>query len=355
MLRLAAVGDIIMGDHPLYLGIGTGSRPRGGLFDSVADVLRASDIALGNLEGPLLREKPGIRWEERIFRGRCQDASLLREAGFNALSVANNHIMHHGMEGWVDTTAALEQASIVPVGTRKGWPTVSVRGERVAMLGYSMRPEEKVNSSSIPYALADPNEILQAVRNAAEEADVVIVSLHWGEEYLDYPLPEQRDLGHALCSAGATVVVGHHPHVLQGVEMVGDSLVAYSLGNFVSDMCQMKARASGVLRVLIEEGRVRDWQIVPVEINQSRPILVDPDDCSRRLTQLNDLCCKLSVSKDMATIHADIKQSLDDFRREYEAWFKRNFIRYPVGALLYILGTSFGRRSRRWIQGLFRS
>lgn len=353
MIRISAVGDIIMGDHPLYLGVGTGSRRVRDIFDGVRDVLRDSDLCFGNLEGPLMDATTRWSWEERVFRGSREDARLLKEAGFHVVGVANNHIMHHGWAGWESTLAFLNEEGIGVVGIKEQPMLILNRsGETIAVLAFSLRPEQKMKSvQDLPYATSSPPEIVKAVHKARNQANIVIVSLHWGEEYLDYPTSEQRKLARELCSAGATVIVGHHPHVLQGIEHIGDSLVAYSLGNFVSDMCQQKARRSGILHIEAGCGKARNWEFTPTVIDEgARPVIAEGSEkeaISRRFAILSERL-RMEGPPPEVTVRRDIEKSLAEFRTEYTRYFLANCVRYPAGALQHILLHAVARRTRRF-------
>lgn len=235
---LSATGDIIMGSSPGRLP----ARDGEGFFADVAPALR-SDLVMGNLEQPLTGDTGASKCGSPprpncfAFRGPPAYARHLREAGFQLLNTANNHSRDFGAAGYANTVAALEAQGLQHTGARDQITVVTVKGVRVAVLGFSS------------YASANPLTDLPAARavvaRAAERADVVVVQVHMGAEGSDegHVRPgtetffgENRGdpvrFSRAVVDAGADVVVGHGPHVLRGMEFYRGRLIAYSLGNF---------------------------------------------------------------------------------------------------------------------------
>ncbi len=245
-LRITAVGDLQLGDSPTCVGFGFASRyaaadfPR--VFRDVAAALAGSDVSFGNLETPLTPAtgRPGS-WSARQLRGDRACARALRAVGFNVLNVANNHSAQHGIQAFDETVTALEEAGIAVCGRRGSGPwacapvTLHVRGARVGILGYCLRPRQ-YDQRVPPYAEGDLSAILADVQRLRADSDQVIVSLHWGEEFVPLPSTDERQFARALVNAGVSVVLGHHPHVVRPVERYRQGVIAYSLGNCVGDM-----------------------------------------------------------------------------------------------------------------------
>ena len=263
-VRILAVGDIIAGDSAPRFGFGAGTTlNRSGsvaLTQRLQAVLGEADIVIGNLEGPIgLCKWPLTSYVEQQFLGHPETPSVLRAAGFNVLNVANNHIMQHGAKCFSDSLRRLEEEQFYVVGCREGErskPQVihTREGLRVAILGFSMRPEQYV-PLPVPYAQVNSiDEMIDALLDL-REVDLTIVSVHWGAEYLTDPAPSQVAAARRILDAGADIILGHHPHVLQRVDMIEGKLVAYSLGNFVSDMWRDLPRRSAVLDVQWTTGK----------------------------------------------------------------------------------------------------
>jgi len=278
-LRIAAVGDIMLGDQELRAGSGVASvierKGAGYIFERVAPILKTGDVVFGNLESVLSdvnidRGKlPSVS-----FRGTPAGAGVLRKAGFNALAVANNHIWGHGEEAFVDTVRRLQEEEIGVVGLADPGggcrPLVMERDSRkVGFLGYCRFGGNR-RLGRLPFC-GDPtdDQIISDIRSLKAGVDIVIVSMHWGHEYMPCPSSSQVGLAHRMVEAGAQVILGHHPHCLQGMESYEGGLICYSLGNFVFDAWQNLLRSTVILMLEFEEGTELKYSLIPVYSNRS--------------------------------------------------------------------------------------
>jgi poly-gamma-glutamate capsule biosynthesis protein CapA/YwtB (metallophosphatase superfamily) len=262
-LELVFVGDVVLGEY-VFDGHRSFAGPLapGDPFVDVADLLRA-DLVVGNLESPVMREIPEkspLRYGHR-FGASAPAVAGLAAGGFDVMSVANNHANDLGRDGLVETPEVLRAAGITPVGeaVHEGSPhrvvTLEHRGWRIAFLSATTW----LNHAPTP---GDPKvpvigvsrlrrTLVPLVEQARADHDLVIVLLHWGRERRERPEPAQIHAAHAYVDAGADLVIGHHPHVLQGVERYGNGLIAYSLGNFLFPAREDGFRDSAVLRVRV--------------------------------------------------------------------------------------------------------
>jgi poly-gamma-glutamate synthesis protein (capsule biosynthesis protein) len=260
--------------------------------------LITGDIGFANLEGALTDR--GEPWPKGFnFRTPPKFASGLREAGFDVVSVGNNHTMDYGVDGLLDTVSALNSAGIGYSGAGEqdvaAWRGALVEprpGVRVAFISCVATPAEGTGFSIDQWAAGSANpswgvaicgagKIAEAV--AAERgraADFVVVSMHAGDEYVTAPNATQRELAEAALAAGADVVLGHHAHVVQPVEQRGGQLIAWGLGNFIFDLDQWdlagipEPRVSLILNITLTKGAgVTVWEAVPVVLDaeQDRP------------------------------------------------------------------------------------
>ncbi len=243
-LALAFVGDVMLGTT---FPEGSALPPDGarGLLEGAAPILRAADLAVGNLEGPMLEggytakctgSRPGRCY---AFRMPVRYAGLLREAGFAAMSVANNHAGDFGAEGRASTRAALDAAGIAHSGEPGDVARLEVRGTRVTLVAFA--------TSEATHDLRDVEGAARLVAALAGEGGLVVVSFHGGAEGAGAqhvaPGPESfhgedrgdlRAFARAMVDAGAAIVFGHGPHVVRGMEVRRGRLIAYSLGNFAT-------------------------------------------------------------------------------------------------------------------------
>ncbi len=210
-------------------------------FSQVTEVLRSADIAFLNLETPL-SENGRLSGS---FRTPPSFAKALARAGVDIVSTANNHAFDAEGEGIADTIDVLADAGIKKVGTglnlaKATQPEIIVvDGVRVAFLAYTYGVNPTITSLGFAThersgaAPLDPFLIRKNIESVRDNADIVVLSLHWGLENKSEVHPAAREFAHNLIDAGADVILGHHPHVPRGVEVYGDGLIIYSMGNFI--------------------------------------------------------------------------------------------------------------------------
>lgn len=281
-LRILAVGDIMFGDSSHFLGRGVASHVRrhGVTYplSHVRDLLDEADLFIGNLESPL-SASPGADSWRRVYRGAAASAATLRLGRRTFMSLANNHILEHGAAMLDETCELLSTAGIDHAGLAGdgGLGRAEIRfaidSQTVQVLAVSLVRD--ITRRSVD-ADAVTSWLLERLR--AEPADLRIVSLHWGDEYVHTPSPGQRQLARRLAEAGVHLIIGHHPHVLQPVERIGDTLVAYSLGNFLFDQdWTTGTRTGGILDLSFGEGRVLSWEFTATTCDRTcRPRIAEP-------------------------------------------------------------------------------
>jgi poly-gamma-glutamate capsule biosynthesis protein CapA/YwtB (metallophosphatase superfamily) len=277
-LRLASVGDINLGDAPGAAIAANGPRYP---WTSVGSALRGADIAFGNLECAV--SERGEPFPKQFnFRGTpAALQGLRRHSGIDVLNLANNHVGDFGREATIDTFDAVERLGMRAVGAgpdlrRALAPQVVERlGLRVAFVGFSsIAPVEFAADADSPgTAWASPQSITKAVRAARRRADVVVATFHWGIEKSTYESAEQRLLAQTAAAAGAQLVLGAHPHVLQPLRREGAALVAYSLGNFVFGAASADTTATGILETDLTADGVQAARWHAGHIAGARPLL----------------------------------------------------------------------------------
>jgi Bacterial capsule synthesis protein PGA_cap len=243
-LSLIATGDVMMHEAIKQAAEANGFAA---LFAQVTPLLKGADLAFGNLETPVApKANRGTR--PFVFNAPVALLPALREAGFGLLSFANNHAYDQGPAGVEETLEHLREAGLREIGagaTRAEADApllVQLHGITVGFLGCTARFNQNLNGDPRrPYVVpADADALSAAVSALAKTVDAVVVSVHWGNEYEPEPAQEQIDLAKRLVEAGALVILGSHPHVLQRIELLPGpdgrtALVAYSLGNFISN------------------------------------------------------------------------------------------------------------------------
>jgi poly-gamma-glutamate capsule biosynthesis protein CapA/YwtB (metallophosphatase superfamily) len=262
VVEVIAVGDVMLGR-----GVAGVADPLSG----VAPLLRGADLALGNLEC-VIGEGGTSRPGPYRLRAPSSAAGILREAGFDLLGLANNHALDYGSEGLAETVSRLQEAGIGTVGagpdpTAAAQPVIrEAGGLRLAFLAFNAirDPDDMPGDGGWTRAMWDEGRAANAIAVARAEADAVIVSLHWGYEYAIRPDPAQRDAARALLDAGADLVIGHHPHVVQGTEVRAGGFAVYSLGNLAFDQQQAETRQGLALRAFFDSEGLRAVQALPL-------------------------------------------------------------------------------------------
>jgi capsule synthesis protein PGA_cap len=303
-VELRAVGDI-----GLNAAVGDLIRREGAsrLFAEVQPLLSACDLLFGNLEMPFAPEGLSPAWPEVLdsFRSDPAHAPALAAAGFGILSVANNHIMDFGAEGLRATLEALRRAGVAAVGAggdlgaARAPVVLERRGLRIGFLAYAQPGRHCAAPGRAGAAPLEESLAREDIHSLKARADLIVVSLHFGMVYSDYPAPGDRALALRLLEAGAHLVLGHHPHVPQGVERRGSRLAAYSLGEFVFDpscghvtsrVAAEARRRSLVLSCRLSAEGVIDHALLPVESGGDlRPRALQGEPAREALARLEAL------------------------------------------------------------------
>lgn len=281
-IALAAVGDIMLARTVGEFADRYGPNYP---FEPTAGLLRAADVTIGNLECALsLRGEVADKFY--VFRGDPQMADGLKWAGFDLVGLANNHVLDYGTDAMADTLSELSARGILAVGGGGNSDAayraqfLTVKGLRLAFLafaGYS--PEGFFARPDRPgVARLDVEAMTAAIKRARLEADLVIVQMHAGIEYSPDYSGDQQLAAHRAVDAGATLVIGHHPHVLQGTEVYKGAFIAYSLGNFVFDIDSGDVEAireGAVLWVWLSRDGVKRAELWPTfSIHDAQPRLL---------------------------------------------------------------------------------
>lgn len=269
---LIAVGDLNFADGMGEKIMKDPSYPWAG----TQEILNTANILVGNLEVPLSIRGKAYTEKTWILRAHPQTAKALVTAGFDVVALANNHIMDFGPPALEDTLNTLKSMNILYSGAgmnlteaRKPAILTTADGKTFAFLSYSLTfPDLFWATPSRPgTAHGGPQHFLPDIRKAKETADYVIVSFHWSSEMLNYPKPYQTSFARQCIDAGANIVLGHHPHVLQGLEVYHGGLIAYSLGNFAFGSLSNKVKDSIILAIDYDQSGLTQARLYPVNIN----------------------------------------------------------------------------------------
>jgi poly-gamma-glutamate capsule biosynthesis protein CapA/YwtB (metallophosphatase superfamily) len=214
-------------------------------YKNVKDILQKPDITVANLETPITTRGEA---QNKMYAYRSSPEGLpsFKEAGFDIVNLANNHILDYGLEGLMDTFSHLDRSGIKKIGAGRNvkeafQPVIMEKnGIKLAFLGFSkVVPVTSWKAGPDSAGVADTYATklpVEAIKNARQAADLVIVMAHWGKEQEAKPEQYQIDFAKEYIDAGADLVVGSHAHVLQGFEQYKGKWIAYGLGNFIFTM-----------------------------------------------------------------------------------------------------------------------
>ncbi|MBO8170034.1 MAG: CapA family protein [Thermoanaerobacteraceae bacterium] len=306
-VSLAAVGDIM-----LSRGVGRFIAEYGVDYPvkQVAQRLSQADVTFGNLESPIGTGGRPLPGKGIWFRAQPETVHALVYSGFDVVSVANNHALDYDSEVLLETLDILQENGIHAVGggeniDRARQPVIIERnGLKIGFLAYSemadiiwsfryprmlrATEEQPGIAPAVSFNVRKISEdvyvrkMLKDVRNLVPKVDLVVVSLHWGVEYRYHPEDYQRELAHRLIDAGVDLIIGHHPHTLQGLERYRQGLIAYSLGNFIFDQDFSQQTSEGLLLdVVFSPLGIERAAVSPVVIDRGQPVVAQGETAER--------------------------------------------------------------------------
>lgn len=258
-------------------------------FEKVAPVLKSHDLLFINLETPLIHNCP-VTVEGMIFCGSQKVVQGLRAIQTNIVSLANNHSGNHGLEGLVSTEKLLGDNGIAVTGTGEA-VIKTVRGKRFGFLGFN-----DIGAPENGIAWADEVKIKNQISKLKNQTDFVIVTFHWGTEYKHDPDQKQIDLAHLAIDSGADLIIGNHPHWVQGVEQYKNKFITYAHGNLVFDQMWSEETREGVIgQYIFNDTGLKEVHFYPVIIdNYSTPRFTNEKEGVKILNDMKESSLKLS-------------------------------------------------------------
>ncbi|MEY4722505.1 MAG: hypothetical protein RLZZ324_18 [Candidatus Parcubacteria bacterium] len=294
---ILAVGDIML-SRSVAAAIKENKGDVRWPFAQLRDMLRAPDLTFANLETPVT---PGrvIKPGEMTFRTDPAALEGLSDAGVDVVSLANNHTPNFGSKGLIDTLARLDAAGIAHAGAGADidaalTPAITKAGKlTVAWLAFNdadvVPPSYGAAKDHPGTAIMDVARVTAAVRDARTHANLVFVSMHSGHEYTTEADDHQKEFAHAAIDAGAAAVIGHHPHVVQPVEIYQGKPILYSLGNFIFDQTFSSDTMDGLTALLhVNAKGVTRVEFIPVhDPVHGQPTLANDAEYARVMKRLH--------------------------------------------------------------------
>lgn len=273
-IRSVFVGDIML-DRGVALSVEKYGKEN--VFAGIKSLFDPADAVIGNFEGTMSSRKsiavPGSSTLRFTFDPSF--ASILKKVGFTAFSLANNHSLDFGQSGYKETRDYIHAVNILTFGSALNTGNISVaipiKGQTFCLIGYH------------DLYVADHSGAIKEIHSIRPSCSKVIVFVHWGSEYTHVPSDRQRLLAQDFIDAGADLIIGAHPHVVQPVEIYNNKAIFYSLGNFVFDQNFSFATMHGLL-VDVEWGRDNTkFKLIPVSINKGQVTIADTEARDRVL------------------------------------------------------------------------
>lgn len=256
----------------------------GGLSSELVEEMNAADIMMLNNEFAYSTRGTRIKEKSYTFRADPSRVDILHEMGVDIVSLANNHALDYGQDALLDTFTTLDAAEIDYIGAGED------RDRAKAPVYYTIKDKTiaYVAASRVIYAMDwyatdtrpgmvgtyDPTQFLETIQEAAANSDYVVAYVHWGVEYNNYPVDYQKTMAKQYIDAGADIVVGCHPHVMQGIEIYKGKIIAYSLGNFWFNNA---TRESGLLKIFIDSKDQMKAQLLPVMAKETYSYLLEEE------------------------------------------------------------------------------
>ena len=290
-ITLGAVGDIMLGGELLKYMDNKGvdyKHP----FEKIEELFSKFDVVFCNLECPLFKSGPK-RSEDWILYSSPESIVALKQINCDIVSLGNNHITDYGGEGLIETREFLENNGIKAVGAGKNQKDASKgvilekQGIKIGFLAYLSRnyPNSTIATENIAGCASyeNLNKVQKDVEEIKKSVDRVCVSLHWGDEFFSYPSPEQIEIAHRIIDFGCDIIIGHHPHVVQGVEEYNNGIIVYSLGNFFNpDFDRVpsaiyrhpeECKHSFILECTSSQRNIKNYKIIPCIVNDEFQVI----------------------------------------------------------------------------------
>lgn len=344
-VTIMAVGDIMLGDLPTCYGFGVGSMIEkygpAFPFEHCAAILNQADIACGNLETVISSfNRETDSFARTVLRAQPIAVEGLAGAGFKVLTLANNHIMQHGKKALEETIELLHSKGMkitgleIPENKIENHVVFNIRDVAISFLGYNQRPQQYFLDPPL-YVDFNLDKIRDDIAAARKQSDWVVVSVHWGEEFVNRPSKQQIDWAHRIVDFGADIILGHHSHQLQGVENYKGKIIAYSLGNFIFDMWQKRLQETMILKIDITPGSKLEYEILPAIINSKyQPVIAELSDRDRLLEYISKISGDFNANIPDSEYDSIVRKELKRYRFEVYTHYLASLFRFDPRFLL---------------------
>lgn len=321
---LVFTGDINLTDWYFNVGFGIGTRIANG-FDPFRKLNRnAYDLWVGNFEGVASNVTDKVGYDGEVFRAQPRVLQNLNH--FDVYGLANNHVMQHGKEAYQQTFDAIcGYGSNCFGANRQKSVIMKHQGKMVSFTGVSLRIDDFTNAPSY-WCNPEYKEIETELKSLPVDAFKVLY-IHWGNEYINRPSSAQKKFAHWLIDAGFDLIVGMHPHVLQGYEEYNGKYIFYSLGNFVFEMAWEPTKIGAIVKFDLDT-KQPSVEYIHIE-NDATPVVVEESKIpiEWRFDFLNEVLKKEDNSEQY---HAEISKNYATYRKANHRYIVNNMIKHPI-------------------------
>jgi poly-gamma-glutamate synthesis protein (capsule biosynthesis protein) len=343
-LKICFTGDIVFRQDP----------PDSWLDPGLAALLRAHDLCSCNLEAPI--PAPGTasigkRFSPNVHQGHLAGQAL-RQAGFNIINLANNHIYDYGREGLEATLAVFDDCLTAGAGldfeSAYRLRQINAAGCEVGFLSYCEAEFGALTSAFRPeggYAWMGHPSVPGRIASSRKKVDILFVQVHGGPEFVPLPLPEHRELYRSFIDHGADAVIGHHPHVAQGWELYNGKPIFYSLGNFFPcpgrRQCSSEKNIHYAVSFSLGSRSVDKFEVIPIRNTREKSWIDDTGDAH---SYLEELCARLRG-----------KEYLAEIENQYRELWRRHYFYHHLHAVRMVNSSAAGRLAARFLIRLLRN
>lgn len=305
-VTISFAGDVMFAGK---VGELLGKQGYGYPYGALNGLFQIDDLSIVNLETPVTTRGTAAN-KTYVYQSSPQALGPLKAAGIDAVNLANNHTLDKGEQGLLDTLNNLNKAGIPYVGAGKNASEAysaqyfKRNGVTIALLGFTrVMPEASWAAGKNKPGVASAYSLdaaVQAIAAAKKKADIVAVVVHWGQERVDNYSELQQSMGHSFIDAGADLVIGGHPHVLQGIEPYKGKWIAYSTGNFIFTRSATKTTwESAVFQAKCTTTGQCSMKLVPVDAELGRPVPMNATSSQALLKRMESLSVgRVKISKD---------------------------------------------------------
>ncbi|NMB06830.1 MAG: CapA family protein [Tissierellia bacterium] len=313
-------------------------------WEKVKDYFMESDLSIVNLETSITTR--GNKWPNKQFNFKSNPKNLdsMKSAGIDMVTLANNHVLDYSNQGFLDTIDHLKKKEIPYVGGGKNKKEalegviIDKKDVKIGVLAFSrVIPDVKWYANNNKAGIVGAydgytKEMFKRIEEMKKEVDILILSFHWGVERSTKPRPQDIKIAKAAIEAGVDIVMGHHPHVLQGLEIYKGKPIFYSLGNFVFGGKDTLTRTTMIGQVIIKDKELERVNLIPCTIANGRPIPVAGKDREKSIEYINNLSktFKTNINKDgtINIVNRMEKGSEKNVRSSIRGWWCQRGVSY---------------------------